>query len=131
MTLARPHAVSAGSVLFDTFLYFVAPALLIAGAALFVAFRRPAPPEDRAGSPATTGLVILVGVCLIIVGAAASVLAPYLFALHGYKGDIGGEPTNGVAGGFTALFVAFVLLGIGVFLIRTRRSPRGGVREDR
>jgi multisubunit Na+/H+ antiporter MnhB subunit len=118
-------------VLFDTFLYFIAPALLIVGLAFFFAFRRPAPREDRAGSPATTALLVLVGVCLILVGAAACVLAPYLFALHGYKGDIGGEPTNGVAAGFTALFVAIVLLGIGVFLIRTRRSPSGGVQEDR
>ncbi len=118
-------------MLFEVLLYYVAPVLLIAGVALFFAFRRPAPRESRAGSPATRALLILVGVCLIAVGAVACMMAPYLFGLHGYKGELGAEPINGVAAGFTALFVAIVLLGIGVFLIRTRRSPGGGVGENR
>jgi polyferredoxin len=118
-------------MLFEVLLYYVAPVLLIAGVALFFAFRRAAPREDRAGSPATRALLVLVGVCLILVGAVACVLAPYFFALHGFAWESGSEPINGVAWGFTALFVAIVLLGIGVFLIRTTRSPGSGVWEDR
>ncbi len=118
-------------MLFEVLLYFVAPALLIAGVALFFAFRRPAPPEEHQRSSTATALLILVGVCLILVGAAVCVLAPFFFALHGAGEDSGTRRFNGVAAGFTALFVAIVLLGIGVFLIRTRRSPSGGVGENR
>jgi hypothetical protein len=118
-------------MLFEVLLYYVAPVLLIAGVALFFAFRRPAPRESRAGSPATRALLILVGVCLIAVGAVACMMAPYLFGLHGYKGELGAEPINGVAWGSFTLVMGIVFLGTGVFMIRTRRSPGGGVREDR
>ncbi len=118
-------------MLFEVLLYYVAPTLLIAGVAFFFAFRRAAPREDRAGSPATRALLVLVGVCLILVGAVACVLAPYFFALHGFAWESGSEPINGVAWGSFTLIMGIVVLGTGVFVIRTRRSPRGGLREDR
>ncbi len=111
---------------FEAVLYLAAlaaPALLIAGAALFFAFRRPAPREERLGSPAATAFLALAGVLFILVGAAACVVAPFFFALHGFQWDSGTERFNGVAGGFLALFIGIVLLVTGVIIIRTWRRP--------